>query len=87
MRGKWILALVVGLVIMATAGAVLATPGSGFTAVQQWKGVFGDIDVHLVDMPGYQVKVKTMASPTSTLPVMRLRSTGTAAGIRTRDRV
>ena len=59
MRGKWILALVVGLIVMATAGAVLATPGSGFTAAQQWKGVFGDIDVHLVDMPGYQVKVKT----------------------------
>jgi quercetin dioxygenase-like cupin family protein len=59
MKGKWILAFVVGLVVMATAGAVLATPGSGFTAAQQWKGVFGDIDVHLVDMPGHQVKVKT----------------------------
>ena len=59
MRGRWILALVVGLIVMATAGAVLATPGSGFTAAQQWKGVFGDIDVHLVDMPGHQVKVKT----------------------------
>lgn len=58
-RGKWILALVAGLVGAAvTAGAVLATPGSGFTAVQQFKGVFDEISTGL-HVPGHKVKIDT----------------------------
>lgn len=60
MKSRWILALIVGLTgFVVTAGAVLATPGKDFTAAQQWKGVFDEIDVHVVDMPGHQVKLKT----------------------------
>ena len=60
MKSKWTLVVVAGLVgLAATAGVVLATPGSGFTAAQQWKGVFDEMDVHVVDMPGHQVKLKT----------------------------
>jgi quercetin dioxygenase-like cupin family protein len=60
MKLKWILPFAVGLIAAAvTAGVVLATPQSGFTPAQQWKGVFGEIDVHAVDMPDHQVKVKT----------------------------
>ena len=60
MKRKWISAFVGGLVaVVVTAGAVLATPGSGFTAVQQWKGVFDEIDVQVVDMPAHLAKIKT----------------------------
>ena len=60
MKAKWILAVVVGLVSLAVyAAGALATDPSGFTAAQQWKGVFGEMDVHVVDMPGHQVKLKT----------------------------
>lgn len=59
MRSKWILAVVAGLVGAAvTAGAVLATPGSGFTAVQQFKGVFEEFSAGL-HAPGHKVKIDT----------------------------
>ena len=58
MKSKWALAVVVGLIGVAVYAAnVLATPGSGFAAAQQWKGVFEDIDVHVNDMPRHQVKI------------------------------
>jgi quercetin dioxygenase-like cupin family protein len=54
------LALVLGLIGLAVyAGNVLATDASGFRAVQQWKGVFGEIDLHVNDMPRHQVKIQT----------------------------
>ena len=60
MKSKWILAVVVGLVSLAAyAASARATDPSGFRAVQQWKGVFGEMDVHVVDMPQWQVKLKT----------------------------
>ena len=60
MKAKWILAVVVGLVSLAVyAAGALATDPSGFTAAQQWKGVFGEMDVHVVNMPDWQVKLKT----------------------------
>jgi len=60
MKSKWAWAVVAGLIGVAIYAAnVLATTGSGFTAAQQWKGVFDDIDVHLNDMPRYQVKIST----------------------------
>ncbi len=46
MKAKWSLAAVVGLVgLGVTAPIAMATPGQGFTAVQQWKGVFDSIDI------------------------------------------
>lgn len=60
MRSRWVLAVVVSLIgVGIYAATVLATPGSGFTPAQQWKGVFGAIDVHVNDMPGHQVKIQT----------------------------
>jgi quercetin dioxygenase-like cupin family protein len=60
MRAKLILALLVGLVgVAAYAANVLATPGEGFGAAQQWRGAFDEMDVHVVDMPGHQVRLKT----------------------------
>jgi quercetin dioxygenase-like cupin family protein len=60
MKAKWALAVLVGLVgVAAFAANVLATDGSGFRAAQQWKGVFGEMDVHVVGMPDHQVKLKT----------------------------
>ena len=60
MKSKWTLALVVGLVGFAVYAAnVLATPGKDFTAVQQWKGVFDEIDVRTNDFLPHQVKIKT----------------------------
>jgi quercetin dioxygenase-like cupin family protein len=59
MRSKWALAVVVGLLAIAvTAASVLATPGSGFTPVQQWKGVFDEIDV-TAKTDGYKAKLET----------------------------
>lgn len=59
MKSKWTLAVVVGLVgLAATAGVVLATPGSGFTAAQQWKGVFDEIDVK-AETDSYELELKT----------------------------
>ena len=44
--------------LAAFSTTVLATPGSGFTPAQQWKGVFGEIDVKVKVKP-HQVKIKT----------------------------
>jgi quercetin dioxygenase-like cupin family protein len=60
MKSKWALTLVVGLIGLAVyAGNVLATAQSGFTAAQQWKGVFGEIDVKTNNFLPHQVKIKT----------------------------
>ncbi len=60
MKSRWILAIVFVIgVVSVSAGVVLATPGSGFVAAQQWKGVFGEMDLHTVNMPGHQIKLKT----------------------------
>jgi quercetin dioxygenase-like cupin family protein len=60
MKSKWILALVVVVTGVAVyAASALATDPSGFTAAQQWKGVFGEMDLHVVTMPDHQVKLKT----------------------------
>jgi quercetin dioxygenase-like cupin family protein len=60
MKSKSVLAVLVALVGLAVYAAnVLATPGSGFTPAQQWKGVFDEIDVQAVDMPRHLVKLKT----------------------------
>jgi quercetin dioxygenase-like cupin family protein len=59
MKSKWTLAVVVSLVgLAATAGVVLATPGSGFTAAQQWKGVFDAIDVKN-ETDSHELELKT----------------------------
>jgi quercetin dioxygenase-like cupin family protein len=59
-RAKLLLAVLVGVVSLAAyAAGALATDPSGFRAAQQWKGVFGEMDVHVVDMPEWQVKLKT----------------------------
>jgi quercetin dioxygenase-like cupin family protein len=59
-KSKSTLALVFGLIGLAVyAGNVLATDASGFRAVQQWKGVFGEINLHVNDMPRHQVKLQT----------------------------
>jgi quercetin dioxygenase-like cupin family protein len=45
-KAKWIPAVGVGLAALGvSAHAVVATPGSGFTAVQQWRAEFDSIDV------------------------------------------
>jgi quercetin dioxygenase-like cupin family protein len=60
MKGRLILAVVVALGGFAvTAGVVLATPQTGFTPEQQWKGVFGEIDVKTNGFLPHQVKLKT----------------------------
>jgi quercetin dioxygenase-like cupin family protein len=64
MKQRLVLAVLVGLVGVAVyVTGVLATPPSGFTAAQQWKGVFGDIDLLVVNkepkQPGHRVKIKT----------------------------
>jgi quercetin dioxygenase-like cupin family protein len=60
MKSKWSLAVVFGLIAVAVYAAnVLATPGSGFTPAQQWKGVFDEIDVHVNNTPEHQVKLQT----------------------------
>jgi quercetin dioxygenase-like cupin family protein len=64
MTSKWIWAALVGLIgVTVFVTNVLATPATGFTATQQWKGVFGDIDLLVVNkepkQPGHRVKIKT----------------------------
>ena len=60
MKSKWTLAVAVGLVgLTVYAAGALATDPSGFRSAQQWKGVFGEMDVHVVGMPAHQVKLKT----------------------------
>ena len=55
-------ALVVVLSFAALAAfvaSVSATPAKDFTAVQQWKGVFGDIDVKTNAFKPHKVKIDT----------------------------
>jgi quercetin dioxygenase-like cupin family protein len=64
MKQRLVLAVLVGIVGVAMyATNVFATDPSGFTASQQWKGVFGDIDLLVVNkepkQPGHRVKIKT----------------------------
>ena len=64
MKKKWTWAVLIGLVGVAVyVTNVLATPPSGFTAAQQWKGLFGEIDLLVVSkepkQPGHRVKLKT----------------------------
>jgi quercetin dioxygenase-like cupin family protein len=54
-----ILTCAVALAAGAVTAAALATDPSGFRAAQQWKGVFGELDVHVVDSPDWQVKLKS----------------------------
>ena len=59
MKAKLTLAFVVGLVGLAVYAAnALATPGQGFTAVQQLKGVFGEIDVK-AETDRHELELKT----------------------------
>ena len=51
-------ALLAGLAALVVAATALATPGSGFTAAQQWKGVFGAIDVKN-ETDGHELELKT----------------------------
>ena len=53
------LALLALVALVAYTGSVLATPQSGFTPAQQWKGVFEEIDVKSNDFHPHQVKIKT----------------------------
>jgi quercetin dioxygenase-like cupin family protein len=60
MKAKWLLGVVAGLVVLTVYAAnAMATDPSGFRALQQWKGVFGEMDVHVGDTPDWQVKLKT----------------------------
>jgi quercetin dioxygenase-like cupin family protein len=60
MKTRVILTFLLGLTgLVLWAGVGLATPQSGFTAAQQWKGVFGEIDLHVNGMPQHQVKIST----------------------------
>jgi quercetin dioxygenase-like cupin family protein len=69
MRSKWALAVLVCLVGLALyTTSALATPSSGFTAVQQWKGVFEDIDLKN-NADHYKLKYQTKG--TSDLYVTR----------------
>lgn len=59
MRTKLIPAVIVGLAGLGVTHAVVATPGSGFTPVQQWRGVFDSIDVkHETDDHELELKTK-----------------------------
>jgi hypothetical protein len=69
MRSKWALAVVVGLVGLAFyTTSALATPSSGFTAVQQWKGVVEDLNLKN-KADHYKLKLQTKG--TSDLYVTR----------------
>lgn len=60
MRWKWIVALAAAVAAGAIgARVVLATPASGFTAAQQWKGVFGAVDVKTSDFKPHKVRIRT----------------------------
>jgi len=58
---KWAWAVLAGLIGVAVyATNVLATAPSGFTAAQQWKGVFGELDVRVASKdPRHKVRIKT----------------------------
>ena len=66
MRLKWTLAVVLGLIgIGVYAASVPATPGTDFTAAQQWKGTFGSLDV-TTETAGSDVRPwKKLPGPTS----------------------
>jgi quercetin dioxygenase-like cupin family protein len=58
-NATWIPAVVIGLAgIGLSAHAVMATPGSGFTAVQQWRGVFDSIDLKN-EIDGHELELRT----------------------------
>ena len=60
MRRKWIWAIVLVLVGVAVyAGNVLATQSQAFSSTTLAKATFGEIDSHVVAMPGWQEKIKT----------------------------
>ena len=57
------------LMILALTGATIsivdpvgATPASGFTAAQQWKGLYGELDVNAVKIDSWDVKIKSKDS-------------------------
>lgn len=53
-------AVIAGSVLVAVPA--LATPASGFTAAQQWKGVYGEMDVKAEKTGTWDVYLKTKAS-------------------------
>ena len=60
MNLRWALVVVISLVgIAAFAASVSATTAKDFTAVQQWKGVFGDVDVKTDAFKPHKVKIDT----------------------------
>ena len=60
MRRKWIWAIVLVLVgVGVYAGNVLATQSQAFSSTTVAKATFGEIDSHVVAMPGWQEKIKT----------------------------
>jgi quercetin dioxygenase-like cupin family protein len=60
MNLRWALVVVISLVgLAAFAASVSATTAKDFTAVQQWKGVFGDIDVKTNAFGPHKVKIDT----------------------------
>jgi hypothetical protein len=63
MKAKWSLAVVVGLAgVGGVVQNVMATPGQGFTAVQQWKGAFESIDIkHVSDDHKVELRTKGLS--------------------------
>ncbi len=60
MNPRWALVAVISLVgVAAFAASVSATTAKDFAAVQQWKGVFGDIDVMTNAFKPHKVKIDT----------------------------
>ena len=60
MNPRLALVAVISLVgLAAFVATVSATPAKDFTAVQQWKGVFGDIDVKTNAFHPHKVKIDT----------------------------
>ena len=54
-------AIAIAISILAVDAAD-ATPASGFTAAQQWKGVYGPLDVNAVKVDSWDVKIKSKDS-------------------------
>ena len=60
MNRRWALIVVLSLAgLAAFVASVSATPARDFTAVQQWKGVFDDIDVKTDAFKPHKVKIDT----------------------------
>jgi quercetin dioxygenase-like cupin family protein len=60
MRSRLAVAIVVCLgAIAVCAATVLATPQSGFTPAQQWKGVFDKVNVTTNNFPPHRVRLLT----------------------------